>query len=71
MRVDQTTDRLLRAQRTAETSEQIGREIIGALEEDREVLERAKGKVICNLSIPFGFSNLYLFVIRSLMLTKM
>ena len=46
MRVDQATDRLLRAQRTAETSEQIGREIIGALEEDREVLERAKGKVI-------------------------
>jgi len=45
MRVDQTTDKLLRAQRTAETSEQIGREILGALDEDRQVLDRAKGKV--------------------------
>jgi len=45
MRVDQSTDKLLKAQRTAETSEQIGREILGALDEDREVLERARGKV--------------------------
>jgi hypothetical protein len=47
MRVDQTSDKLLRAQRTAENSEQIGREILGALDEDRQVLDRAKGKVCC------------------------
>jgi len=45
VRVDQSTEKLLRAQRTAENSEQIGREILGALDEDRAVLERAKRKV--------------------------
>jgi phage shock protein PspC (stress-responsive transcriptional regulator) len=42
---DESTEKLLRAQRTAQNSEQIGREILGALEEDRVVLERAKSKV--------------------------
>jgi len=42
---DESTEKILRAQRTAENSEQIGREIMGALDEDRQVLERAKSKV--------------------------
>jgi len=44
-RVDTTSDRLIRTQRTAEQSEQIGREVLGVLHDDREVLNRADKKV--------------------------
>jgi len=44
-RVDTTSDRLIRTQRTAEQSEQIGREVLGVLQDDREVLNRADKKV--------------------------
>ncbi|ELR23173.1 uncharacterized protein ACA1_357840 [Acanthamoeba castellanii str. Neff] len=44
-RLDDHSDRLARAHRTALQSEQIGYEIQGQLREDREKLERAYGKM--------------------------
>jgi len=44
-KLDETSERIMRAQQTSAKSEEIGAEIIGALEEDREVLERAKRKL--------------------------
>jgi len=69
MKVDQTTDRLIRAQRTAETSEQIGREILGALDEDRQVLNRAKSKVE-NVNENVSSANKVLWSISAKVLTN-
>jgi len=44
-RVDESSESLVRTQRTADQTEQIGREVLGVLHDDREVLERANKKV--------------------------
>jgi len=69
MRVDQSTDRLMRAQRTAENSEQIGREILGALDEDRAVLDRARGKV-ANVNENVSSANKILWGISAKVVTN-